>query len=80
MQPSNAFNYLHPLIQKGAKNTINITNGRFLENSVPLPISESEADTIAGILKSIQEKKGIEKSLLQSYTKEKEYLLGQMFI
>lgn len=58
MQPSNAFNYLHPLIQKGAKNTINITNGRFLENSVPLPISESEADTIAGILKSIQEKKG----------------------
>ena len=25
MQPSNAFNYLYPLIQKGAKNTINIT-------------------------------------------------------
>ena len=41
MRPSNAFNYLHPLIQKGAKNTINITNGRFLENSVPLPISKS---------------------------------------
>ena len=80
MQPSNAFNYLHPLIQKGAKNTINITNGRFLENSVPLPISENEANTIAGILKSIQEKIEIEKSLLQSYTKEKEYLLRQMFI
>ena len=56
MRPSNAFNYLHPLIQKGAKNTINITNGRFLENSVPLPISKNEANTIAGILKSIQEK------------------------
>ena len=80
MQPSNAFNYLHPLIQKGAKNTINITNGRFLENSVPLPISENEANNIAGILKSIQEKIEIEKSLLQSYTKEKEYLLCQMFI
>ena len=80
MRPSNAFNYLHPLIQKGAKNTINITNGRFLENSVPLPISENEANTIAGILKSIQEKIEIEKSLLQSYTKEKEYLLHQMFI
>ena len=80
MRPSNAFNYLHPLIQKGAKNTINITNGRFLENSVPLPISENEANTIAGILKSIQEKIEIEKSLLQSYTKEKEYLLRQMFI
>ena len=80
MRPGNAFNYLHPLIQKGAKNTINITNRRFLENSVPLPISENEANTIAGILKSIQEKIEIEKSLLQSYTKEKEYLLRQMFI
>ena len=80
MRPSNAFNYLHPLIQKGAKNTINITNARFLENSVPLPLSENEANTIAGILKSIQEKIEIEKSLLQSYTKEKAYLLRQMFI
>ena len=80
MQPSNAFNYLHPLIQKGAKNTINITNGRFLENSVLLPISKSEANTIARILKTIQAKIEIEKNLLQSYTKEKEYLLRQMFI
>lgn len=80
MQPSNAFNYLHPLIQKGAKNTINITNGRFLENFVLLPISKSEANTIAGILKTIQAKIEIEKNLLQSYTKEKEYLLRQMFI
>ena len=80
MRPSNAFNYLHPLIQKGAKNTINITNGRFLENSIPLPISENDTNTIAGTLKSIQEKIEIEKSLLQSYTKEKEYLLRQMFI
>lgn len=80
MQPSNAFNYLHPLIQKGAKNTINITNGRFLENSVPLPISRSETNTIAGILKTIQTKIEIEKNLLQSYTKEKKYLLRQMFI
>ena len=80
MHPSNAFNYLHPLIQKGAKNTINISNGKFLENSVPLPVSESEANTIAGILKSIQEKVEIEKNLLQSYIKEKEYLLRQMFI
>ena len=56
MKPSNAFNYLHPLIQKGAKNTINITNLRFLENFVPLPISENEAYTIATTLKTIQKK------------------------
>ena len=80
MRPSNAFNYLHPLIQKGAKNTINITNGRFLENSVPLPISKSEVNTIAGILKTIQAKIEIEKNLLLSYTNEKGYLLRQMFI
>ena len=80
MQPCNAFNYLHPLIQKGAKNTINISNGRFLENSVPLPVSESEANTIVVMLKSIQAKIEIEKKLLQSYAKEKEYLLHQMFI
>ena len=80
MKPSNAFNYLHPLIQKGAKNTINITNLRFLENFVPLPISENEAYTIATILKTIQKKIDIEKRLLQVYMIEKEYLLCQMFI
>ena len=80
MKPSNAFNYLHPLIQKGAKNTINITNLRFLENFVPLPISENEAYTIATTLKTIQKKIDIEKRLLQAYMVEKEYLLRQMFI
>ena len=80
MKPSNAFNYLHPLIQKGAKNTINITNLRFLENFVPLPISENEAYTIATTLKTIQKKIDIEKRLLQAYMTEKEYLLRQMFI
>ena len=80
MKPSNAFNYLHPLIQKGAKNTINITNLRFLENFVPLPISENEAYTIATTLKTIQKKIDIEKRLLQAYVIEKEYLLRQMFI
>ena len=61
MQPSNAFNYLHPLIQKGAKNTINITNERFLKNSIPLPKAENEAIYIANTLISIQKKIDIEK-------------------
>ena len=80
MQPNNAFNYLHPLIQKGAKNTINITNTRFLENSIPLPKTEDEAVYIANALTSIQTKIDIEKSLLRSYEREKQYLLRQMFI
>ena len=80
MQPSNAFNYLHPLIQKGAKNTINITNERFLKNSIPLPKTENEAIYIANTLISIQKKIDIEKKMLRSYEKEKQYLLSKMFI
>ena len=57
-----------------------ITNLRFLENFVPLPISENEAYTIATTLKTIQKKIDIEKRLLQAYMIEKEYLLRQMFI
>ena len=80
MQPSNAFNYLHPLIQKGAKNTINITNERFLKNSIPLPKTENETIYIANTLITIQKKIDIEKKLLRSYEKEKQYLLSKMFI
>jgi type I restriction enzyme S subunit len=80
MQPSNTFNYLHPLIQKGAKNTINITNERFLKNSIPLPKTENEAICIANTLISIQKKIDIEKKMLRSYEKEKQYLLSKMFI
>ena len=80
MQSNNAFNYLHPLIQKGAKNTINITNARFLENSIPLPKTEDEVVYIANALTSIQTRIDVEKSLLCSYEKEKQYLLRQMFI
>ena len=80
MQSNNAFNYLHPLIQKGAKNTINITNDRFLGNSIPFPKAEDEATYITNALTSIQTKIDMEKSLLRSYEKEKQYLLRQMFI
>ena len=80
MQSSNAFNYLHPLIQKGAKNTINITNERFLKNSIPLPKAENEAIYIANTLISIQKKIDMEKKMLRSYEKEKQYLLSKMFI
>ena len=80
MQSNNAINYLHPLIQKGAKNTINITNGRFLENTIPLPKKEEETKCLAWILTSIQNKIILEQDLLHSYQKQKQYLLRQMFI
>ena len=80
LEPNNALNYLHPLIQKGAKNTINITNGRFLENSIPLPKKEDETKRLAWILTTIQSKIILEQDLLQSYLKQKQYLLRHMFI
>ena len=80
MQSNNAINYLHPLIQKGAKNTINITNGRFLENTIPLPKKEEETKCLARVLTSIQNKIILEEDLLHSYQKQKQYLLRQMFI
>ena len=57
--PANTNNYLHCLIQKGAKNTINITNQHFLDNTIDLPDSEDLHKIVKGIL-SIQNKIEIE--------------------
>ena len=76
----NTFNYLHPIIQKGAKNTINITNIGFLANSVPLPTDEREALTLAKCLDTISGKIVLEKSILIHYTEQREYLLSKMFV
>lgn len=80
MSEINTHNYLHPLIQKGAKNTINITNQRFLENRVILPINANELLLISKLLRSLNNKVKYQQSILQTYQKQKQYLLRQMFI
>lgn len=52
----NTYNYLHPLIQKGAKNTINITNQHFLENKVAMPLDDNELASISKLLQSLNAK------------------------
>jgi len=42
-----ARNYLLPIVQKGAKNTINITNDTFISNKLYLPIDAEEQKAIA---------------------------------
>lgn len=77
--PLNAQNYLHKLIQKGAKNTINITNQRFVQNCIPLP----DKKTLEGFVKlttTVSTKLKLEKSLLEKLQKQKRYLLTQMFV
>ena len=80
MSEINTHNYLHPLIQKGAKNTINITNQRFLENCVLLPTNINELQQISKLLRSLNNKIKYQQDILQQYQKQKQYLLRQMFI
>jgi type I restriction enzyme S subunit len=48
--PINAKNYLAPLVQKGAKNTIAITNKRFLEGRITVPSDVGEQNTLAAFV------------------------------
>ncbi len=45
-------NYLAPIVQKGAKNTIQISNKTFLSNSLILPSNEDEQHKIADCLRN----------------------------
>ena len=47
-------NYLSPLVQKGAKNTIAITNRRFLEGKLRLPMDPKEQAAIADVIETSQ--------------------------
>lgn len=52
--PENTNNYLHPIIQKGAKNTINITNKTFLSNALFLPTERAEVQAICRIISMVK--------------------------
>ena len=52
--PDAVRNYLSPLVQKGAKNTIAITNRRFLEGKVRLPMDPKEQAAIADVIETSQ--------------------------
>ena len=45
----NARNYLFPIVQKGAKNTINITNETFVSNFLHIPLDRAEQNALAKI-------------------------------
>lgn len=50
--PVTTQNYLHPLVQKGAKNTIAITNTGFLEGKLKLPRDSAEQEAIAEFIET----------------------------
>lgn len=77
--PRNALNYLHPLIQKGAKNTINITNGRFLENYIDMPDRET-MPAVVRALELLSKCIGYEERCLTALNLQKAFLLRNMFL
>lgn len=77
--PINTKNYLHRLIQKGAKNTINITNSHFLDNNVFIP-EKTELINIVNLTSAIEDKLVLASRMLDLLKSQKGYLLSKMFI
>ena len=77
--PQNAKNYLHKLIQKGAKNTINITNQHFLDNYISIPESDT-LQSIVAIIETLSKRVDLEKESLSLFIEQKAYLMSNLFI
>jgi type I restriction enzyme S subunit len=77
--PSRVINYLNSIIQKGAKNTINITNDTFLSNSLILPTDWNEQQKIADCLSSLDELITAESQKLEALQQHKKGLMQELF-
>ena len=76
----NTHNYLHPIVQKGAKNTMNITNKTFLSKTLFVPTDVNEQQKIAECFSKVNDSiRNIE--IQQNKVNEfKKGLLQQMFV
>ena len=71
-------NYLRPLIQKGAKNTINITNPMFLSGALYLPLDYEEQKKIFGLINNVKNELSILKNLKEKYIQQKQGLMQKL--
>lgn len=77
----NTYNYLVPLVQKGAKNTMNINNDTFLNGKqISLPTSENEQEKISKFLLSIENQIELLKTQIDKSKTWKKGLLQKMFV
>lgn len=77
--PVNCHNYLHSIVQKGAKNTMNITNKTFLSKQLYLPTNINEQKRIFNILYSLNRKIDLISDEIKEMKEFKKGLLQKMF-
>jgi len=77
--PTRTTNYLAPITQKGAKNTIQISNTTFLSKGLYLPSTEAEHKKIASLLFSLDELIRAESRKLDALKAHKKGLMQQLF-
>lgn len=76
--PTRSKNYLSPIIQKGAKNTIAITNSTFLSNQITLPTEPFLQREIAGFIRTSREEISLQKDILINYKQQKRGLMQKL--
>jgi type I restriction enzyme S subunit len=77
--PNRSKDFLAPLCQKGAKNTLQITNATFLSGSLPLPTQPTEQKKIAECLSSVDELIAAQARKLDALKTHKKGLMQQLF-
>ncbi|MEN5059984.1 restriction endonuclease subunit S [Luteimonas sp. TWI1416] len=71
-------NYLRPLVQKGAKNTIAITNRRFLEGKLALPMDPAEQSAITAVVEVSQAELAAIEDEIEALTRQKRGLMQKL--
>jgi type I restriction enzyme S subunit len=77
--PNRSKDFLSPLCQKGAKNTLQITNTTFLFGRLPLPTQPAEQQKIADCLSSLDELMSAQARKVDALKTHKKGLMQQLF-
>ena len=73
-------NYLRPLAQKGAKNTISVTNRRFLEGKLHLPLAKPEQNAMAATIEESRAVIRILESQIRAYRRQRRGLAQRLLV
>ena len=77
--PNRSQRFLSPLCQKGAKNTLQITNETFLSGRLPLPLASAEQQKIAACLTSLDDLIAAQARKVDALKAHKKGLMQELF-